>query len=772
MDVTKELVSNDVTGTMTLSTPEKEVTVEEGEEIPVDFKENISIQKIWNDNEDIKGRRPESIRAYLTSNGEIEQEVILDENNGWSYVFVDLPKYTEDGEEIEYSAIEEEVNEGDLEYYDEGVVERIGNTIRVTNSYKLMETELESSIEKKGTDRIESSEDEVTYTIDYKATITDYIGEGYVTIVDYLPYEIDLSKSELNGGEYDDETRTITWKETTEHINTYETGPYNVEVNKEVKVVYKEIDDSQDIMTNRVTGTIDLYETEQTNTVEDTYDTLIEIPAKVIVRYVDKATGEEITYEGQNEEGELEELTYGYTIEGMAGDEYSTEQKEIYGYTYIENSGNVSGIMTEEDIYVTYYYDRTEAGKVTAIYIDEETGEEIAGREELGGYIGDSYSTEQKEIENYEFVRVEGEATGEFTSDEKQVVYVYKKIPARVIVRYLEKDETPEDDSDNVVLAEEEIITGYSGDEYYTERKEIENYRAANPEPENKVGEMTKEDIYVTYYYERIPSGTVTAIYVDVDTGEEITYVEEESGENRTYREEMQGYCGDEYVTNSKDIPYYTYLEERAPENSSGIYSEEDVIVTYYYQKKPFNIGVDKNLTKIELNGTEQRVIDGKINKVEIPVGRVSDSTLEVTYSIVITNTGEIEGTADVIESLPEYFEVIEGTSNEWEETATGLKATVELQAGEQKELQVVLRWERGANHFGALENTVGIVNVENPAGYEETSTEDNASRSELVVSVKSGEDRSMLLIAMTIGVLVIVAGTIAYGIKKTGRKE
>ena len=29
-----------------------------------------------------------------------------------------------------------------------------------------------------------------------------------------------------------------------------------------------------------------------------------------------------------------------------------------------------------------------------------------------------------------------------------------------------------------------------------------------------------------------------------------------------------------------------------------------------------------------------------------------------------------------------------------------------------------------------------------------------------------------MLLIAMTIGVLVIVAGTIAYGIKKTGRKE
>ena len=120
--------------------------------------------------------------------------------------------------------------------------------------------------------------------------------------------------------------------------------------------------------------------TEQTNTVEDTYETKVEVPGNVIVKYVDKTSGKEITYEEENPEGgegETVEKTYGYEINGMVGDEYTTEQKEIYGYTYVENTGNTEGNMTEEDITVIYYYERTEAEKVTVIYIDEATGEEI-----------------------------------------------------------------------------------------------------------------------------------------------------------------------------------------------------------------------------------------------------------------------------------------------------------------------------------------------------------------------------------------------------------
>ena len=801
MDVTQETVENRATGTIGLDTPEKEETTEENEIIPTNFKIEVPVEKVWNDNEDTKGRRPESVTIQLTAdgseelNGEKLESVVLNEENNWKYTFENLAKYTEYGREIVYSVVEKETNEGDLEYYKEAVIENIGATIRVTNSYNLMETDLTSSIEKTGTEKITSSKDKVSYSIKYNAEITDYIGEAVVTIVDYLPYHIDeeAEGTELDGGIYDEDANTITWTINIDHINTTRDGAYKVDEQRDITIVFSDLDASQKVMVNRVKGTIDLYETEQTNKVEDTYETEIEIPGKVIVKYVDKETGEEIPFREQDinspeaetpEGGESDEETYGYTIKGLVGDAYTTKQKEIYGYTYVENSGNTEGTMTEKDIVVTYYYEKTEAGKVTAIYIDEETGEEITYieeneetgeteektyKEEIEGYIGDKYETEQKEIPNYDFVRVEGEPEGELTEEEKTVVYIYRKILAKVIVRYLEKDNTPEDDTDNKVLAEEEVINGHSGDEYKTERKEIEYYKKADPEPENAEGTMTREDIIVTYYYEKIPSGTVTAIYVDEATGKEITYIEEnkETGktEEKTYKETYKGYCGEEYKTEAKEIPYYEYIKEKAPENAQGIYTEEDVTVTYYYRQLPFNMTVDKNLIKIELNGEEQKVKNGKINKVEIPVDRVGDSTLKLEYSIVVTNTGKVEGTTEVIESLPTYFKVTEGTSKEWKKQKDGtLKlATKEIKPGETKEYKVVLEWERGANNFGTLANTVELTNVENPANFKETTIEDNKSKSELVLAVKSGEDRSMRWVGSTIGILLILAGMVVY---------
>ena len=56
------------------------------------------------------------------------------------------------------------------------------------------------------------------------------------------------------------------------------------------------------------------------------------------------------------------------------------------------------------------------------------------------------------------------------------VVYHYKRIPAKVIVKYLEKETEKE-------LAEEETINGYVTKPYETERKVIKNYKKAEPEP-------------------------------------------------------------------------------------------------------------------------------------------------------------------------------------------------------------------------------------------------------------------------------------------------
>ena len=59
--------------------------------------------------------------------------------------------------------------------------------------------------------------------------------------------------------------------------------------------------------------------------------------------------------------------------------------------------------------------------------------------------------------------------------DTIEVTYYYSK-DAQVIVKYLEIDDTPNDNTDNKVLSKEEIIEGYEGKEYETQQKNIPEY--------------------------------------------------------------------------------------------------------------------------------------------------------------------------------------------------------------------------------------------------------------------------------------------------------
>ena len=653
-DVTKNIV-NTVEGNMYIYYPDIHSTkpgevrlsgkTQTSADVAQEYKVNRTVEKVWDDNDNLKQRRPSSVTVQLTANestsynGQELEKVVLNDANNWTYTFENLPKYTNQGYEIQYSVIETETNPGDLEYYEQAKVEEFTNVIRVTNKYKLMNINLDSSITKTGTEQVTSSSQEVNYNITYNAKVTNYIGEALITIVDILPYEIDENLSNLDGGTYDKESKTITWRETIDHINTYVNADYNVELSKNISVVYSNLDATQRKMINMAQGTIDLYETETTNTKSVAYETNMEIPGKVVVKYVDKDTGKEITSEEQDQEGNIVEKTYGYEIDGLAGDQYTTEQKEIYGYTYVENSNNTQGNMQEGTITVIYYYVRTDSQGVTVRYVDEK-GNEIADTEIITGKVKDLYKTEQKEIPNYDFVRVEGQTEGELVEEVIEVTYIYKKIPAKVIVQYLEKDNTPEDNTDNIVLANEQIIEGYSGDSYTTRRIEIKNYQATDPEPENAEGTMTREDIYVTYYYERKPSGIITVKYVDIDTNEEILHkVETEDGkeEYESYREQMNGLCGLEYETEQKDIPYYNFVEDLKTENSKGVYTEEDIEVIYYYRKQTFNLSVEKLIDRITVNG-EPHSLKEDLNQIDVVASKVQETDIVVTYKIVVRN--------------------------------------------------------------------------------------------------------------------------------------
>ena len=90
---------------------------------------NIPVVKIWNDESDKDGNRPDAVTVKLYANGVVADTHLLTAAEGWSYTFRDLPDIDEKGEKIEYS-----VNEDPVEWYAADVSGNM-NEYYITNNY-------------------------------------------------------------------------------------------------------------------------------------------------------------------------------------------------------------------------------------------------------------------------------------------------------------------------------------------------------------------------------------------------------------------------------------------------------------------------------------------------------------------------------------------------------------------------------------------------------------------------------------------------------------
>ena len=534
-DVTQDLVSTIKGKTITYyeeNYPEKGgqefIKAEKTGEVTVkqNYKVNFKAIVNWEDNNNMKRKRPENVTIEIKvqpNNASITKE--LNQENEWTYEEKGLPKYNDQGEKITYEIIQKETQEGDLEYYEEAEIrntetqnqEATNNTYTITNEYKLMNTNLNTELTVEGTEEIQTKEEEIEYDINLKAEIGNYIGKGKIKIENRLPYEIDTEKSDIAEGIYNEETKTITFEEELPHINTDKTKEsYKINQTKQIKLVYKNIDLTQEKITNQIKAKIELYETEEKEQKTENVDTIINVPGKVTVKYIDKDTNEEII-KTQNENLDNIE-TYGYEITGKIGTEYKTEKKEIEGYDYIESTGNETGKIKEKDTEVIYYYQKPRT-KVIIRYQDRE-GKDIIEKEEIEGLLGDKYKTEKKEIEKYEYIEAKGKEEGEMTKEETEIIYIYAKT-AKLKVKYIDIDTNQE-------------IT--------------------------KIQDTTLDNI------ENNNTDDVGAGHVSAQN--------EKTSEPQTYGYEITGLVGDKYETEKKEIPYYTYV--KSTENENGELKEEN----------------------------------------------------------------------------------------------------------------------------------------------------------------------------------------------------
>ena len=70
----------------------------------------VEVSKIWDDENDQDGLRPDSIIINLLADGEAIETITVTEEAGWTWSFTDLPKYKDQGTEIAYTITEDTVD--------------------------------------------------------------------------------------------------------------------------------------------------------------------------------------------------------------------------------------------------------------------------------------------------------------------------------------------------------------------------------------------------------------------------------------------------------------------------------------------------------------------------------------------------------------------------------------------------------------------------------------------------------------------------------------
>ena len=473
--------------------------------------------------------------------------------------------------------------------------------------------------------------------------------------------------------------------------------------------------------------------------------------ASVVVKYVDENTGEEI------EEQER--------IEGHENDEYSTEAKDIDDYNLTKTPDNGSGTMTvtknpdgtyDTEIEVIYYYKKI-AGGVIENHIDVHTDEKLATEKHTGN-VGDEYDIPSRTFEDYDLVtdRLPDNSKGTMTEEEIVVNYYYSK-RAKVTVEYIDK-------LTGEKITEDVIINGHIGDEYKTEEKTFDGYDLVE-KPSNGEGEMKEEETVVKYHYQR--KAEVEVKYLEKGTDYEVAP-----------SETISGYVADKYETEQKDVPYYNFVEKT--ENWKGEMTEEKITVIYYYEKQTFNLGVDKWVESVNVNGISSPAQNinssDEMYKVDVHRSKADTADIKITYKIRITNKGEIEGTVgNITDIIPAGTTFNQEDNNIYWDNNNGILSTDDLadeviKPGEYKEIEVTLRVNKGSENFGEKDNMVILTETSNPAGYEDVDREDNSDTSSMILSVATGLDRNNIIVK--IGIVQIVLGITIVVLMSYKKKE
>lgn len=195
-----------------------------------------------------------------------------------------------------------------------------------------------------------------------------------------------------------------------------------------------------------------------------------------VVQYLEKETNKE--------------LSNSKTGSGLVGDEITESYINIPNYK-LNGEETIKLVLDEENNIITFYYEKIKTS-VNVKYLVEGTDIELETETIINGFVGEEYTTSPKNIENWELVSEPTNKNGILKEENESVIYYYKKVIGKLIIKYVDEEGNNLIDSD---ITEEQ-----TGTEYITKAKDITDYVLIKVEGKEN-GKYTKEDTIITYIY-------------------------------------------------------------------------------------------------------------------------------------------------------------------------------------------------------------------------------------------------------------------------------
>ena len=399
-------------------------------------------------------------------------------------------------------------------------------------------------------------------------------------------------------------------------------------------------------------------------------------------------------------------------------------------------TGTIPTVVNNGDVIKVYYVKDNFNYTIEYYYDGIKDVEKTANKSALYQSIITEEDVENKITEGYVFDRIENIPLTINENAENNVIKVYYISKYTITVKHIDKYTNE--------IKDTEVIEKLKGEEYRTEAKEYEGYDLEE-EPINAQG-ITQENVEIKYYYRKQVKIT-------------IRYIDKETEKDLLEKVEKEGHQGDNYEIKEQEIKYFK-LQGR-PEQEEGK-MQEDATYTYYYEPLKFNLKVVNAITRVEKDGAESNM-EAKLAKTEIHRKRLEETEIKVELKIEVTNNGELDGKATLVQKIPSGFEMKEEDNEGWVvDDKLALIEIGEIKVGETKEYKVVLTWKQGEENIGIKDYVTYITNIENEAERIEESLEDNETSSALILSVSTGEEVVKVYVIVTIIIpmtLLIVLG-------------